>query len=215
MRTLLKKFWHARRGILIYAAILTLGWLAGLYLKDLAIPEMRPMNEPQIHRILMTALVLFVLTAAIPFVPGAEIGFALLFLFGGQAAFLVFVGMVGAMLLAYATARLVPTDWLIGAARWLRLKRLTTLLQNLRDTRPQDRIAELSSRTTRPLLKSALRNRYLCLIILMNTPGNSLIGGGGGISFFAGASGIYSFWPFLLSVIIAIAPVPLVFALMS
>ena len=58
-----------------------------------------------------------------------------------------------------------------------------------------------------------MRNRYVVLALLFNMPGNSVLGGGGGIAFIAGLSGRYRFWAYLLSVLIAVAPFPLLFLL--
>ena len=122
MRSLLIGLWARRKFIVVYRVLLFGGWFLGEMVRDLVIPEMRPMNEPVIHRLVMSAFVIFIVVAAIPFVPGAEIGFALLLIFGGQAAPLVYLGMVGALLIAYATARLVPSSALGRALDWLGLK---------------------------------------------------------------------------------------------
>ncbi|MBL4615404.1 MAG: hypothetical protein JKY27_11110 [Magnetovibrio sp.] len=54
-----------------------------------------------------------------------------------------------------------------------------------------------------------LRHRYLAVVVALNVPGNALIGGGGGICMAAGISGLFS-WPrFLISIAIAVSPVPL------
>jgi hypothetical protein len=58
-----------------------------------------------------------------------------------------------------------------------------------------------------------VRSRYALLAVALNTPGNSLLGGGGGLAFIAGASRLFSFWPFLAVVICAVLPVPLFFLL--
>ena len=214
MRAFLGGIWAKRRGLLLYAALLSIGWLMGDALHDFAVPEMRPMNEPQIHRMVMLALAVFILAAAIPFVPGAEIGFALLFIFGGQAALLVFLGMTGAMLLSYLVARVVPTASISRFADWLGLTRIAKLLSN-QSTNSEASIRQLAEKSRGRLGTFALRNRYLLLILLLNTPGNSLLGGGGGLAFLAGASGLYRFVPFAISVMLAVAPVPLAFALMD
>ena len=69
----------------------------------------------------MTSFVAFVILAAIPFIPGAEIGFALLLLFGGQVAPLVYLGMVGALILSFVVARMVPASVLARVLGWLGL----------------------------------------------------------------------------------------------
>ncbi len=47
----------------------------------------------------------------------------------------------------------------------------------------------------------------------LNIPGNTLIGGGGGISLAAGMSRLFRVWRFLLVLAIAVAPVPLIIVL--
>jgi hypothetical protein len=180
-------------------------------LKDLTIPEMRPMNEPLIHRIVMTAFVAFVLLAAIPFVPGAEIGFALLLLFGGQAAPLVYLGMVGAMTLSFVIARLVPPSVLARLLNWLGLTKAAAFVKELGNAAPGERIDKLSSIVPSKLGAKLHRHRHILLAVALNTPGNSLLGGGGGLAFIAGASRLYSFWTFMAVILCAVAPVPLFF----
>ena len=121
MRAVLKRLWSFRLALAIYAILLAAGWGAGELLLGMTVPELRPMNEPMIHRMVMGALVLFVVMAAIPFVPGAEIGFALLLMFGGQASGIVYAGMVGALLLSFTVARFVPLSLLSQLTASLRL----------------------------------------------------------------------------------------------
>jgi hypothetical protein len=47
------------------------------------------------------------------------------------------------------------------------------------------------------------------LAIVLNLPGNIVIGGGGGIALMAGASRLYSVPGFLVTIVLAVAPVPL------
>ncbi len=187
--------------------------MAGEYLTEVAIPETRPMNEPLIHRIVMGALLVFVLAAAIPFVPGAEIGFALLLLFGGQASAIVYAGMVGALVLSFCIGRFVPLRFVAQALSWLRLKRVAKWAAELEATPIKNRAELIENKLTSRFAKQMLRNRYVLLAVLLNLPGNSVLGGGGGLAFIAGASRLYSFWLYLICVLVAVAPFPLLFLL--
>lgn len=51
--------------------------------------------------------------------------------------------------------------------------------------------------------------RYVALALLINTPGNAMVGGGGGLSFAAGLSDVFTLPKFLLTISIAVLPVPL------
>ena len=67
----------------------------------------------------------------------------------------------------------------------------------------------LVAQSPKQFIPILLRHRYLAIAIALNTPGNALIGGGGGIALLAGASGLFSFWGFLLVLAVAVLPVPL------
>jgi hypothetical protein len=58
-----------------------------------------------------------------------------------------------------------------------------------------------------------VRHRFIALAIVLNIPGNIIIGGGGGIAMIAGMSGLYSLPRYLLTVAIAVAPIPFVISL--
>ncbi len=212
MRKILDAAWNARRILVLYLLLLVGGWLFGEAIKSFALPEMRPMNEPLIHRIVMGAFIAFIVAAAIPFVPGAEIGFALLLLFGAQAVPLVYLGMVGALMLAYCAARLLPAPALSGVLRWLGHRRAADLVSALNAADPEQRSRMLADLMPSRFGQTLLRNRYVVLLLALNLPGNSLIGGGGGL---AVLSGLFGFWPYLGTVLIAVAPVPLFFLLMA
>ena len=54
-----------------------------------------------------------------------------------------------------------------------------------------------------------LKHRYLALAVLFNLPGNYFLGGGGGIALVCGASRCIPRKTFLLTVVLATSPVPL------
>jgi hypothetical protein len=58
-----------------------------------------------------------------------------------------------------------------------------------------------------------LRHRYLVLAVLINLPGNAIIGDVGGIGLIVGMSRLFSFPKYVLLVSVAITPVPLLFLL--
>lgn len=215
MREVLRRLWAVRRLLIFYAVLLTAGWAFGHWLRDLAVPEMRPMNEPMIHRFVIIALLVFIVTAALPFVPGAEIGFALLLLFGAKAAPIVYVGMLGALVLSFSVATFLPRRPLGAALSWLGLTRLADLATALDNSSPEERRLRFAECFPSSLARRLIDNRYLVLAVALNFPGNSVVGGGGGLAFASGLSGLYAFIPFVAVVACAVAPVPLFFVLMG
>jgi len=194
---------------LIYVALLVGGWLAGNWLDGLVAIDIRPQTEARLHRAVMTATALFVVTSALPFVPGAEIGFALLMMFGARIAFLVYLSMVGALTLGFLAGRLLPEGGIARVFDFLGLTKARDLMRQMDGRGPEERLELLLAKAPTRIAPTLLRHRYLALLVLFNLPGNSAIGGGGGIAFIAGMSGLFTLPRYLASVAVAVAPFPL------
>lgn len=215
MSGVLTRLWRARRMALVYGVLLGIGWIIGLALQDAAFTELRPATDPMIGQFLVLAVLAYVVTAAIPFVPGAEIGIALLLMFGARAAPIVYFGMVGALCLSFAVARHVPREPLCRGLDRLGLTRAARLVAELEQAAEEDREELILSRLSAGVLRRVVTNRYLLLAIAINLPGNSLLGGGGGLAFAAGLSGLFGFWAFVGTVALAVAPIPLAFLVLA
>ena len=210
MSTFVKR-WRWLLLLTVYLALLAGGWLVGQQLMEFAEIDVRPSNEPMVHTLIMTAMLVFVLASATPFVPGAEIGFALLLVLGARVALLVYAGMVAALLLAYVVGRLVPTAVIGAALAACGLRRAQLLVLKLAPLDANARLALLLERAPRRIVPFLLRHRYTGLVVLLNLPGNSVGGGGGGIALCAGMSGLFSLPGFLAAILLAAAPVPMIF----
>lgn len=204
----------ARRWIgALYLGLLVMSFLLAGLIPGWTVLDVRPTNEPEVHRIIMGLMVLYMVLAAVPFVPGAEIGFGLLAVFGGQAAFLVYAGMVGALTIAFLAGRLLPPDMVSRFFGWLGMNRARALVEECHSMALDQRAAFLAERVPTRVLPYLLRHPYLTLAVLLNLPGNTFLGGGGGIAFAAGASRIYPASGYLLTIALAVLPVPLMFRL--
>jgi hypothetical protein len=91
----------------------------------------------------------------------------------------------------------------------LGLERAQELVLRMAPLGPEARQALLLERARARLLPGLVRHRHLALALAFNLPGNALIGGGGGIALAAGMSGLYPWLHYLLTVALAVAPVPL------
>lgn len=199
----------------LYLTLLVGGWHVGMALMELAEIEVRPLNEPQVHLMILGTVAVFAVASALPFVPGAEIGFALMLIFGSRMALLVYLAMVTALLISYAIGRLVPLAVTAAMFRFLGLARAQALVERFRGLPPGERITLTLQSTPRRLVPFLVRHRYAALALLFNLPGNSLAGGGGGIALSAGVSRLFSFPAYLVTVLLAVAPVPAIFALVN
>lgn len=171
--------------------------------------QIRPDNEQQVHRAIMIGAVAYVGFLAMPFVPGAEIGIALLAGFGAAIAPLIYVCTVAAMMLSFMIGRFLPISALQRFLRALRMRRASELVARAAPLSKDERVAMLLEGQSKRVLQLTVRYRYVAMAAAINTPGNSVIGGGGGIMMVAGLSGIFSPLATLLTVILAVSPVPL------
>lgn len=204
------------RGLLLLALYVTLvvgGALLGRWLFDLFAFDVRPSNEARIHAMIMTTTVAYIVASVIPFVPGAEIGLGLITMLGPGIVFLVYVSTIAALFLAYLLGRLVPARATAAAFDFLGLVRARDFVLQTAPLDTEARLALLTARAPSRILPILLRHRYLALGVAFNLPGNTLLGGGGGIGLAAGMSGLYRLPTYLATVAIAVAPVPLLILL--
>lgn len=158
--------------------------------------------------ILVAILLLYAALLACPFVPGAEIGLFLLVWFGAELAVPVYLATVAALMLSFSFGRLMPVPVLSAILMRIRLMCLAERLNSMSGASESTMREEMSNRVSNPWLRGFLRHRGLALIVLINTPGNAVLGGGGGIAMAAGISRLITYREFLLTVSFAVAPVP-------
>ncbi|MFN3225883.1 MAG: hypothetical protein ACE360_06485 [Hyphomicrobiales bacterium] len=197
----------------LYAGLIALGWWISMQWDRLEGAQISSMDPAMMFQILAVALIVFVITSAMPFIPGAEIGFGLMVLFGGKVALLVYGAMISALTLSYLIGALVPAEWIVRFFRYLGFNRATRLAEELAARERHMRIDYLMANAPPRWVPMLLRHRYLAMIVLLNVPGNSLVGGGGGLALAAGMSGLFRFHRFFLTLLVAVAPVPLFFLL--
>jgi hypothetical protein len=196
-----------RVGILI--AVLVLATWGAHMVRDALNLQIRPDNEQQVHRMIMFGAAAYIGLLALPFVPGAEIGIAMLAAFGPAIAPLIYVCTVASMILAYTVGRFLPIGALQRVLSAMRMHRAADLVARPAPLSGDDRVAMLLGGQSARALQLAIRYRHVALAVAVNTPGNSVIGGGGGIMLMAGLSGIFSPLATIATIAIAVSPVPL------
>lgn len=158
--------------------------------------------------IFIASLLGYALLLAAPFVPGVEIGVAILMVEGPSAAPFVYTATILGLTLAYLVGRFLPLPWLARTLTDLRLAGWAAAILRLDAMPREDRIAHLCARMPKRLGRIAVRYRYVMLAVLVNLPGTAAIGGGGGILTLAGLSRLFNFWGVLATIMIACSPVP-------
>lgn len=195
--------------VAILIAVLVLATWGAHVVRDALNLQIRPDNEQQVHRMIMLGAAAYIGLLALPFVPGAEIGLAMLAAFGPAIAPLIYACTVASMALAYTAGRFLPIDALRRGLLTMRMHRAADLVARAAPLSGDARVAMLLDGQSARALRLAIRYRYLALAMAVNTPGNSVIGGGGGIMLMAGLSGIFSPLATVATIAIAVSPVPL------
>lgn len=174
-----------------------------------------PRHDAMLHAMVLAAAGLYILLMAVPFMPGLEIGLALLLLLGGSGALLVYLCTVLALSVSFCCGRFVPQRALSRLLSWLYFDRAAGLVAHLESLPAKERLHGLYEMVPSGFVPFVLRHRYLSVMVVLNLPGNVLLGGGGGIAVLSGMSRLMPFYLFLPTVALAVAPVPLAFYLSS
>lgn len=160
-------------------------------------------------------LLIYIIALAIPFVPGVEFGMLLLAVFGAKLSGVVYLATIVGLMFSFTIGRFVPGIALqrfllrlgmISAARIVTTARYSAIRSTSR---------ELEQLNIPHWLKMLFKHRICWLILLINAPGNTVLGGGGGIALAAGTTRFCTFSEFILGVSIATAPIPVVLTLLS
>lgn len=192
-------------------------YLVGHIVADMALrqfdPVMHVRSEPTFHRLIMTASGIYIVLTAIPFMPGAEVGISMILLFGSKICFLVYVSTVLALIPPYIVGRLIPARYCARAFEFVGLTKAQRMIEHIAPLAADQRFAHLLHNAPTRFGPFLVRHRFVALAVVLNLPGNVIIGGGGGIAMLAGMTGLYSAPSYLLTIAVAVAPVPLVITL--
>jgi hypothetical protein len=195
--------------IAILLAIIILLNFAGTWLGQQINFQLFPRHESMLQGALLIALLLYILLMATPFMPGLEVGMAVMFLFGSKSALLVYFCTIVALSISYTIGRYFPLRIVHRLLKWLCLEKASELVIELEPLAQQERLEYLSGKAPSRITPFLLKHRFVTIAVLLNLPGNALIGGGGGIGLVVGMSRLVPFRTYVLVMAIAVSPVPL------
>ena len=171
--------------------------------------QLWPMHEHLMITMLWLSIVVYVLWMAIPFVPGIELGLALMVMLGPKGVVLVYLCTLFSLSLSFTIGRLIPLSVFARFFGWLHLHKAQDLVLQLEPLNSEERLDFLMRTAPSKVTPFLLKHRYLMIAIALNLPGNALIGGGGGIGLITGMSRLYPFPRYILLVSLAITPLPI------
>lgn len=195
--------------LLAYGLLLVGGHLGGTWLQEQF--ELQGTNGHQtvLRYAVWVGLFSYAVLLAIPFVPGMEISLGLLAALGGDVAPSIYAASVISLTVSFLVGRLLPLAAIASVFRFIGLDRAEQFVKRLAPLNSDQRLALLLSVAPKRFISKLVKYRYVAIAVLLNIPGNAIIGGGGGIAFLAGTSGLFSIAPFIVAVAIAVMPLPL------
>lgn len=199
----------------LYVGILLGGVVAGDWIARSFQISIHQPPEGLADAVALAALAVYVVLTTLPFVPGIEIGLGLIVVCGPYIVPFVYLATVISLTASYAIGRLFPDRWLAAIFRNLALFRAERMVTALASMNTEERLAHLTGCAPKRWVPVLLRHRFWTLAVLLNLPGSTLIGGGGGICMTVGLSRLIPFPQFLLTVALAVSPVPLVILVSS
>lgn len=199
--------------VVFFGVLIAGGLLLGREFADLARDYAASASDTHVWTIIVMVLIVYIVVAAVPFVPAAEIGLSLMMIAGPESAVLVYLGTVIALTMGYLAGRIVPAKVCATVFAFFGFRKARTLILEMAALDAKARADLLLARAPKRIVPALLRHRYLALALALSLPGNTVIGGGGGIAMSAGMSGLYPMPAYLLTVAFAVAPVPVLFML--
>ena len=99
-------------------------------------------NEKLMVGVFATLLLAYALLIAVPFMPGIEVGVALLLIQGASIAPFVYLATVCGLMTAFLVGYLVPLPWLHWVCRGLGLRKACSLIDAIATMPLEDRLAK-------------------------------------------------------------------------
>lgn len=200
------------RYLALLAAIVVLNVVGGWVVARIDF-TLTPINSDLAYWLLPVTFAFYVLVIAMPFVPGIEIGLALLVVLGKPGVPLVYSCNLLALALAFLIGRFIPLQWVARFFGWLHLGRARRLVEATAARPSTERLSSALQAVPSGWVSWLLVHRHLAAAIALNLPGNAIIGGAGGLAMIAGMSRLFRFPAFVMTMAVASTPVPILILL--
>jgi hypothetical protein len=204
---LAKKKRYLRMAIIL--AIIILLNVAGAWLGRQVNFQLFPRHDSMLQTILLIAILIYIVLMATPFMPGIEVGLAIMLMLGSKSALLIYLCTLIALSISYMIGKYFPLQLVHRLLRWLYLHKASALVSRLEPLNQQERLKLVYEKAPKRFAPFLLDHRYATIAVLLNLPGNALLGGGGGIGLVIGMSRLIPFHKYFLLISLAVAPVPL------
>ncbi len=133
--------------------------------------QIRPQHLEILDRAVLVGVILYVAPMATPFLPGIELGLALMILPGPKGILVTTICTLVARTMSFGLGRLIPAHVLVSFLSWLHLTRAAALVRSFDGIPPEERLQYLAERSAKRAVPILMRHRYLFLTLLLKLPG--------------------------------------------
>ena len=194
--------------VLLLAFVAALNY-AGHCLTEYLDQEIWPHSPQYLDQIIIVMMLIFFVFMTLPFLPAIEISLVLLALVEIKGVLVIYGLTILALSLAYGMGHRMPLHVLVRILYFFHLTKAAAVFARIAEADPASRLEMLQQEINSSMAQRWVRHRYLLLALLLNMPGNAVIGGGGGIAMLCGMSGLVSYPKFLLTTLLAALPIPM------
>ena len=146
---------------------------------------------------------------ATPFLPALQISMAFMILQGPEQVWWIFAASAAGFFFPFMLGTLISGRHLAKIFHDVGLEKTAQLIHRV-DTLDRSERLSLIMELAPPKLKPILtRWRYVAIAVSLNTPGNVIIGGAGGILMVAGLSRLFHPAAILFTIVLCLLPVPI------
>ncbi len=183
--------------------------LAGSWSNQYLFGQLWPLDFEGASLMIISLVSIYTICMILPFMPAIELGLILLAMLDIQGVLWLYLITVIALTISYGIGQSIPVRILKKAFEYLHCHKAGNLLCDNGECNETEQIDRFIAHAPKQFVPFLLRHRYCILGISINTPGNMIIGGAGGIAMMTGMSRAFGFEQFVLSVFIAVSPLPI------
>jgi len=190
-------------------AVLLLLSVVGAWSNEYLHSQLWPVNLEQAQMLIGCLILAYAVCMMLPFMPAIELGLLLLAMLDIQGIAWLYLVTVLALTASYGIGRVIPFSLLKKLFEYLHFHRASDLLCRAGECGEKEQIDRFIEQAPKRLIPFLLRHRYCVFAVAINTPGNMIIGGAGGIAMMSGLSRLFGFRQFALTLLIAVSPLPI------
>jgi hypothetical protein len=184
-------------------------WVAGSWSSQYLHSQLWPLDTEQTQLFIGLLVLVYAVCMILPFMPAIELGLVLLAMLDIPGVLMLYLLTVVALMISYGVGKLIPIHVLKRMFVFLHFPRASELLCSAEVCDEKEQINRFIEHAPKRMIPFLLRHRYCVFAVVINTPGNMVIGGAGGIAMMSGLSRLFGFRQFALTILIAVSPLPI------